>query len=70
MLLQTGITLKLESSDDTGDNWTDHGTKTGRHMEWSSLGWAETDRIYRITSTTGAKFVVVDAYVDVEPGEH
>jgi len=70
VLLETGIELLLESSDDNGTTWISHGNRTGRRQEWFGHGLLRTDRLYRITSSTADDFVVTDAYVDVEPASH
>ena len=66
--------LLLESSDDGGDTWADHGSftlsSTDARPEWFQLGLARTDRVYRLTTTDAMKFVILAMYLDAEPGEH
>ena len=66
-------TLQLESSDDNGETWTDHGTTTtgptDTRAEWFQLGYARTDRQYRITTTGAGPCIILDAYADIEAAE-
>jgi hypothetical protein len=63
-------TLLLESSDDKGETWVAHETKsflaTATRLEWFGLGLARTDRLFRLTTTSAAKIVILGMTTDPE----
>jgi len=70
---ETGGTLSLEYSDDGGHNWKQAGSKTwtgfSSRLEWFADelgGFTRTDRLYRISTSTQSKLLILGAYADVE----